>query len=224
MMEATAVRADYFEPHELEYFDEIERRVSLESSPVSEVIELGRLYSRSPGEGEKALRVFEAAVRREPTNEAAAFCVANECYLALLMNDVVARDEWDRVERILRHVVAKDGEYAGAALTLLSRLMEDESRFPVEERIAVLSASIEKEPNWVHNRDSLASLLEAAGRIPEAIKHRERAIANWIGRDPSWGITRTDFEDEITGRACAYTLEQCRLQLSELRKRAGQSR
>jgi tetratricopeptide (TPR) repeat protein len=105
--------------------------------------------------------------------------------------------------------------HAAAAHLLLAEV-RDEQGGDLDERIALLERSVALAPDWVSNRQDLAWAYSEAGRQADATAQLNHAIGAVRAADPSWSIRQREFEESISGRAAAGTVERLREDLREL--------
>lgn len=180
---------------ELELVRRLESTVDPVAGPVDDLLELAQLYIEPCHREADAIRLLEAALRRDPDDARARFWLAY-CCLHYLMDPDALR----RAAALLGPVIEKDPQRAGAALMLLAEILEEQGALPLDRRIALLEASVRSEPEWVHNRQSLAWAYKEAGRLSDALAQIRAALTNIASPDPAWTVTRRNFEESITGR------------------------
>lgn len=202
---------------ELKVVERLEAVADPEKSPLEDLLELGQVYIEPCHREEEAIALFEAVLLRDPNNPCAKFWMAH-CYRHYRMDP----DSLQGATVLLRSVSNTDTKYAAAADMLLADLLDEEDDPSPAEKIPLLEASARKQPEWVHNHESLAWAYLEAGRPREALEHIRRALANVIELDPHWSITTRHFEESITGRTgyqirerLAADLEQAKAALTK---------
>ena len=90
------------------------------------------IFERCHREGE-AIKVFEAVLKRDPSNSCAKFWLAHCCLRHLMDPDAI-----QRAAGLLESVIRVDPQHAGAAYMLLSEVLEEEGNLAVDKKIQLL--------------------------------------------------------------------------------------
>jgi tetratricopeptide (TPR) repeat protein len=197
-----------------EQLSEIQARAALvnpATSPADEVIDLAVLFLEPAHREDAAISLLEALLGREPENAAARVWLAY-ALLHFRMDQAALDRATQLLIPLLDHPI-----YAGAAHLLLAEVRDEQGR-DLAERIGLLERSVALAPDWVSNRQDLAWAYSEAGRQEDAAAQLNQAITAVRAVDPSWGIQQREFEESITGRTAAGTVERLREDLRELRK------
>jgi len=191
---------------------DLESRINLETSPLSELLELGLMYQEPCHEEDRAILCLEAILARDPKCSLARIWLA---YILLhyRMDDASLR----RARQLLQPVVATASRYRAAALKLTVDIGDDLGDLPPAEAIDLLYASVVAAPDWVLNREILASHLARTGNTAAAIEQLSAALANIKPADPDWAFQRQQYEIFITGRIADMAAERIADRLAKLR-------
>jgi tetratricopeptide (TPR) repeat protein len=196
---------------EIEVVKRLESQMDLSGSSVNDLLELAQLYIEPFHREAEAMAILEAVLKRDH-NSLAKFWLAY-CCLHYLMDPVAIR----RAKTLLESVIQADPQHAGAAYMLLAEVLEEEGNLPVDQKIKMLETSVALEPDWVFNRQSLAWAYRQAGKFSNALEQIEKALGNVSQPDPSWSITRRNFEESITGRIGNRASERLTSDLQKLK-------
>ncbi len=182
-------------PEEQVYVQQLETDVAhkLELSSINSILELGQLYIEPCHREAEAMKLFEAVLRREPSNSAAKFWLAY-CNAWYLM-------EYSEAVPLLQEIIVEQADETAAAYVLLAYCKERLEQTTSEEQINLLQTSVELEPNWVNNHAALAWAYRKEGRLSEAIEQLKEAIENLVEVDSTWSLLHEIYEVQITGRA-----------------------
>jgi tetratricopeptide (TPR) repeat protein len=174
---------------------QMEAEIDPATSPTARVVELGQLYIEPCHREDRAIALFETVLGREPDNLAARYWLAY-CLVHQRMDEASLRQSVE----MLQGVVSASGSYAAAAGMLLAEALEELGELAQDEKIRLLEASVEREPGWVYNRQSLGWAYAEAGRLADARQQYDHALANVATPDPEWTSVKRHFEEAITGR------------------------
>ena len=197
---------------EIEVVRRLESRMELGSSSINDLLELAQLYIEPVHREAEAIAILEAVLKRDPDNSFAKFWLAY-CCLHYLMDPAAIR----KAKELLESVIQADPQHAGAAYMLLAEVLEEEGNLPVDQKIEMLEKSVALEPDWVFNRQSLAWAYRQTGKFSKALEQIEKALSNVTQPDPSWSITRRNFEESITGRIGHRAAERLTSDLQKLK-------
>jgi tetratricopeptide (TPR) repeat protein len=179
------------------------------TSPAAELIDLALLLLEPAHREDVAINLLETLLGREPENGEARIWLAY-ALLHFRLDEAALRRAADLLTPLLNHPT-----HAAAAHLLLAEV-RDEQVGDLDERIALLERSVALAPDWVSNRQDLAWAYSEAGRQEDATAQLNQAIGAVRAADPSWSIQQREFEESITGRAAAGTVERLREDLREL--------
>lgn len=181
------------------------------TSPVQDVVDFALLCLEPAHKEDEAIELLEMAIQRDPRPGAAQLWLAYA-----LLHVRMDAESVERARQILSPLIDWPG-LAGAAGLLLAEVREEQGA-GLDERIALLEASVEREPDWVSNRQDLAWAYSEAGRHLDAVRELKQAIGSIVAVDPSWDDGRRNFEESITGRAAAGTEARLLADIAELGK------
>jgi len=199
------VTSGHATPEELERVSRLEATLDLATSPVGELLALGLLYLEPFHREDDAMHVFEALLAREPDHGLAKLWLAY-AYLHHVMDDAALA----RAAEVLESLLDGDSEVAAAARMLLTEVLEERGSPRLDERIRLLEESVEREPGWVYNRQSLAWAYRDAGRHADALDQIDDAVRNATGIHPDASVALRAFEESITGRGGHRAAERLR--------------
>ncbi len=213
-------------PEEIKEVEELERGIDLERSSIEDLLKLGQLYIEPCHEEDRAIEVFEAILRRDPTNIWAKYWLAYCCVTYLMDEDSLKRAK-DLLESCLSDPSGKNN---AAVYLLLVRVFDElhyiDKKYKVsdEEKLNLLEESVRLEPTWVSNRMNLAWLYKKLGRIDDAIHQIEKALENFISPESGWSTIQYYFEDVVTWRVSESWVEDFQKELKELKKLKAQGK
>lgn len=212
---------------EIEMVKQMERSLDLARSPIDELLRLGQLYIEPLHQEHQAIKVLEAAIRREPCNTWVTYWLSY-CCVYYLMDDSAL----EKARDLLKSCILTCPKPSAAIYSLLAEVLDDlegpwrqdvkseqarRTPTPLVERIHLLEESVRLEPSWVNNRISLAWAYERAGRIGDAIHELEQAKKNIVHPDANWDYTRRNFEELVTGRIAHNVKERIDEKLMSLK-------
>lgn len=190
----------------------LESRVDLKTSPLSQLLELGLMYQEPCHEEDQAILCLEAILARDSN------CSLARIWLAyILLHYRMDNASSRRARQLLRPIVATESRYRAAALKLTVDIGDDLGDLSPNESMDLLYASVVAAPDWVLNREILASHLSRAGKTAEAIEQLSMALANIKSADPDWNFPRQQYEIFITGRIAEMAADRIAGRLAKLR-------
>jgi tetratricopeptide (TPR) repeat protein len=194
----------------------LEATIDPERSPVEDLVRLGLLYIEPCHREDDAIILLEAALKRVPGHACAKIWLAYCCIHHLLDEAALAR-----ARRLMESVLEAGSDERGAAYLLLAEAGRDLGDLPLTEEVALLEASVQQEPGWVSNRESLAWVYAQTGRRADALAQLRAALRNIRPLREGAGVAEEMYEQSITGRASHRARERILAQL--VRIEAAQS-
>ena len=158
---------------EKQKLSELEKKLDLELNPITNLLEISKLYIEPFHQENKALNILSKVLIREPNNDLAKLLISF-CYLHYLMEDKYLKLAVD----LLQEIIDKNIELQGAAYLLLEETLDDLNKITDIESIKLLEFSIHFEENWVFNHQRIAWVFNRSGDKHNALLHIQKAIKN----------------------------------------------
>lgn len=202
-------------PQERAIIDQLAATISVNESPLPDLVRLARLYVEPDHREEEAMAFLERVLERDPDYAEAKFWLAY-CFRQFMPT----RELMARAKSLLLDLTESPTVFAAAAWSSLPSLLADEGDVSPGERIRCYSRSVELQPAWVENHIRLANALLEIGEADNARRHAERALRNRLDAAQRFEAEVDNmFEDRITGRA--WPIEEIE---EETRKIMGEAR
>jgi tetratricopeptide (TPR) repeat protein len=186
-------------PLEREIIDTLEHQLSVDASPIADLVQLARLYICPDHREDEAIELLEAALNRDSANAEAKFWLAY-CLVMFKMDT----DSVSRALSLFTELANSDSDevFAAAAWDFLPSVYMELGNTSPAEKIKCYSRSVELQPQWVHNRLHLAQALLEIGENERALAEAEMALQNRVEAGETYcRAVDNSFEEEITGRA-----------------------
>ena len=207
----------------LEDIQRLETGMDLQKGPLDDLIELAHLYLLPGHSEDDALRLLELVIKRDSGNSEAKLWLAY-----VFLHYVPIQESFRRAKKLLESIIETGDSWTGAAYHFLDYaewLIADYANRGdeiIDRRIALLEASVAREPEWVLNRILLAHVYEKAGRYSEAMEQLEKALKNvWdpVPDKSDWSERKDNYESWITARAANGEKERISGEISRIRRR-----
>jgi tetratricopeptide (TPR) repeat protein len=134
------------------------------------------------------------------------------CALHFLFDDVSLQKAYDK----LASSSTSNRETQAANQLMFAQVLKALHKHTNDVIRSALRRSIELEPTWVANHQTLAWLLEQDREYEQAVLHLERALQNTIPVDQHWSVVRSEFERNITARTSFHVDRRIRDSLQRI--------